>query len=63
MGIFELADVALGYAVNTNPHDSVARRYLALTQFAASPDDVLSKGSLNRQSRSFSRLSIRSRRN
>mgnify|MGYP001183036918 CR=1 FL=1 len=43
-GIFELADVALGYAVNTNPHDSVARRYLALTQFAASPDDVLSRG-------------------
>ena len=43
-GIFDLADVALGYAVDTNPHDSLARRYLTLTQFAASPDDLLSKG-------------------
>lgn len=43
-GIFELAGAALRYAADANPHDALARRYLAVARFAVSPDGAPADG-------------------
>ncbi len=43
-GIFELAATALEYAAHANPNDFLARRYLAVAQFAALPDGTSGDG-------------------